>query len=141
MAEWMLRRPDVVGGAEDRLRTMWQWHAAEECEHRSVAFDVYRALDGDEPWRLRWFGRITKIFLTDVTRQTVSNLARSGGLWRPRTAVEAWRFLFGARGALRALIGPWRAYRRPDFHPSQRDASDARHWLADHADRFRPVRA
>ncbi len=71
MAEWMLRRPGTLVGADERLRTLWQWHAAEECEHRSVAFDVYRALDGDEAWRLRWFRRITKIFVIDATRQTI----------------------------------------------------------------------
>ncbi len=141
MAEWMLRRPETLDGAEDRLRTMWQWHAAEECEHRSVVFDVYRALGGDDAWRLRWFRRITKIFVIDATRQTIGNLARSGGLWRLRTIGEAWRFLFGPRGALRELVGPWRAYARADFHPSQGDAADARRWLADHVERYVPVRA
>ena len=46
LAEFMLAHPQALDGAEPRLRTMWLWHSAEESEHRSTAFDVYRALGG-----------------------------------------------------------------------------------------------
>ncbi|HYM48408.1 MAG TPA: metal-dependent hydrolase, partial [Burkholderiaceae bacterium] len=48
---YLLTHPQVFEGAEPRLRTMWLWHSAEELEHRCTAFDLYRALDGDEFWR------------------------------------------------------------------------------------------
>ncbi|MFM1950054.1 MAG: hypothetical protein RL706_2075, partial [Pseudomonadota bacterium] len=35
-AEWMLRHPEVFDGTEERLKTMWLWHSAEESEHRST---------------------------------------------------------------------------------------------------------
>ena len=37
------RIPECLSGAEPRLRTLWTWHAAEEAEHRSIAFDLYAA--------------------------------------------------------------------------------------------------
>ena len=72
-ADWMLRHPEALEGAEPRLQTLWLWHSAEESEHRSTAFDMYRALKGSEKWRLRLFRYITITFLADVTRQTVRN--------------------------------------------------------------------
>ena len=52
-ADWMLRHPEALEGAEPRLQTLWMWHASEESEHRSTAFDVYQAAGGDHRWRLR----------------------------------------------------------------------------------------
>ena len=38
----------MVGKAEPVMQELWNWHAAEEMEHKSVAFDVYRAIGGSE---------------------------------------------------------------------------------------------
>ena len=139
MADWMLAEPDLMAGSEERLQTLWQWHAAEECEHKSIAFDVYRAMGGDVAWRRRWFVRITLIFGMDVVRQTVSNLHRSGALWRVGTWTSAATWLFGRHGLVRRTFAPWRAYLRADFHPSQQDSGRSTTWLVAHRDRFVPV--
>ena len=52
-ADWMLRHPEALEGAEPRLQTMWLWHSAEESEHRSTAFDIYQAVSGDHACRIR----------------------------------------------------------------------------------------
>jgi len=33
MADWMLKNPDLLGDQDERLRTLWLWHSAEESEH------------------------------------------------------------------------------------------------------------
>ncbi|WP_313485206.1 metal-dependent hydrolase [Stutzerimonas kunmingensis] len=38
---------DYLNGADESAVTLWKWHLAEEFEHRSVCFDVYKALYGD----------------------------------------------------------------------------------------------
>jgi predicted metal-dependent hydrolase len=141
LAEWMLANPEVLADAEPRLRTMWMWHAAEESEHRSVAFDVYRALGGNEEWRLRWFRRVTFTFLTDVMRQTVRNLWHDGSLFQGATWRSAWTHLFSRKGLVRGTYKPWRAYFRADFHPAQQDGSLSRAWLATHMADYTEVRA
>ena len=132
LAEYLLRSPQALDGAEPRLRLMWEWHAAEESEHRSTAFDLYRALQGSEPWRLRLFRLVTWHFVTDVLRQTVNNLWHDGSWKHWSTWRAGWRFLFGDGGLVPAMRAPWRAYLRPDFHPAQHGGEAGTAWLAGH---------
>ena len=136
LAEYLLAHPERLGDLEPRLATMWLWHAAEECEHCSVAFDLYRALGGDERRRLRWFRIASVYFAVDVMRQTLNNLGRDGTLWRATTWVSGARFLFGRRGLVRECFLPWRAYFRADFHPSQGASRRGRTWLDTNLDFF-----
>jgi len=110
LAEHLLNHPQTLEGAEPRLHTMWLWHASEEAEHRSVAFDVYRALGGSELW-LRW-----------------------------RTVKSAASFFFGEHGLVRHTFRPWRDYFKPTFHPMQQGGDLAERWLAENeGTAFRPV--
>ncbi|VFT05248.1 metal-dependent hydrolase-like protein [Pseudomonas aeruginosa] len=40
---------DYLEGADESAVTLWKWHLAEEFEHRSVCYDVYKALYGHSP--------------------------------------------------------------------------------------------
>jgi predicted metal-dependent hydrolase len=138
-ADWLLKHPDVLGGEDARLATLWLWHSAEEAEHRNTAFDLYKALGGNEDWRLKWFRRATLFFIGDLWRQTVHNLRRDGTLWRWRTWAGAASFLFGKRGLVRCTFRPWRDYLRRDFHPTQHDALASRQWLEANRAAYTPV--
>jgi predicted metal-dependent hydrolase len=141
IADWMLGNPDMLGTQDPRLVTLWLWHSSEESEHKSTAFDLYQALDGNHEWRVKWFKRITLVFLRGVARQTVLNLKADGTLWKWSTWKSAASFLFGKRGMVRRMFVPWREYFRPDFHPSQQDSSASERWLQAHRDRYVPVGA
>jgi predicted metal-dependent hydrolase len=141
LAEWLLRNPDLLAPCEPRLQTMWLWHSAEESEHKNTAFDVYAALGGNHEWRVKWFRRVTVIFLSDTLRQTVNNLSHDGTLWKWSTWKSAASFLFGRRGLVRQTFRPWRAYLRKDFHPEQQATDLSARWLADNARAFTAVGA
>jgi len=141
LAEWMLNNPEWLGDQDPRLATLWLWHSAEEAEHRCTAFDLYKALGGDEQWRLTWFRRVSLMFAKDVLSQTVSNLKRDGTLWKRSTWRSAASMLLGRRGFARQMFGAWKDYMRADFHPGQHDAAASRRWLNDNQDRFVPVGA
>ena len=79
-ADWLQHHPEALAGAEPRLQTLWMWHAAEEAEHRSTAFDVYRAAGGSHEWRVRLLRYVTFMFFADVTRQTLRNLWHDGSV-------------------------------------------------------------
>jgi predicted metal-dependent hydrolase len=133
MADWVLSHPHAFAGADARLQTMWLWHASEESEHRSTAFDLYRAMGGGHTWRIRVFRLVTMHFLTDLLRQTVNNLWHDGQLFRWQTWRSGAGFLFGKQGMVRMLYRPWRGYFARDFHPDQPEARLAVQWLQDNA--------
>ncbi len=138
-ADWLLRHPEVMAGAEPRLQTLWHWHSAEETEHCSTAFDMYRALGGNEKYRILVFKAVTVMFLTDVMRQTVRNLWHDGSLFHASTWRSGYRLLFARDGMMRSNVRGWREYLAPQFHPSQHDGRLSVQWLQDHADAFAVV--
>jgi predicted metal-dependent hydrolase len=140
LAEYLLCHETPLAGAEPRLRDLWLWHASEESEHRSTAFDLYRALGGNEAWRRRLFWLVSWHFSCDLLRQTLNNLWHDGSWWRPSTWASAWRMTFGREGFVRCTHKAWKAYLRPDFHPSQGDGEPGLQWLAAHGDIAVPVR-
>lgn len=139
LAEYLLTHPQALAGAEPRLRDLWLWHASEESEHRCTAFDLYRALGGNEVWRKRIYWIVTINFALDLTRQLAHNLWRDGHWWRPATWAGAWRLLLAPGGLLRVLWRPWKRYFAADFHPSEGDGAPAAAWLAAHAALAPPV--
>ena len=138
-ADWMLRHPEALEGAEERLQTLWLWHSAEESEHRSTAFNIYQAMGGSHQWRVRVFRYVTVIFMYDLFCQTVSNLWHDRALFKLSTWRSAAKLLFSKDGMLRGNLPLWRDYLREDFHPEQHDASRSEAWLRDNTRHFTPV--
>lgn len=138
-ADWLLKHPETLAGAEPRLQTMWLWHSAEEAEHRSTAFDIYQAMSAHHGWRVRVFKYITWIFLSDVLRQTVRNLWHDGSLFKLSTWRSATQLLMAKEGLLRGNFKRWREYLSPQFHPSQHEASRSVQWLQNHSAKYAVV--
>lgn len=139
LSEYLLSRPTVLEGAEPRLRTLWLWHAAEESEHRSTAFDLYRALGGNERWRRRYMTLVTVHFLVDALRQTARNLRHDGQLWKGSTWRSGASFLLGRDGLLRVLARPWRRYYAADFHPRTQGGELGERWLRENTPAYAVV--
>ncbi|HYH21984.1 MAG TPA: metal-dependent hydrolase [Azospirillum sp.] len=130
----VLRYPEWLAGASEPMRALWLWHAVEECEHRAIAFDVHRAAGGGYAGRIGWYLYVTLLFAIDTTIQTVSNLHRSGTLFRPATWGQGLRFLFGRGGLVHRTLPAWLAYFRPGFTPHDHGDPEApRRWLEENA--------
>ena len=145
--EYMPKRISIADPVEAR-RTHQHMHikcrqiaAKKESEHKCTAFDLYRALGGNEAWRRTWMRRITLVFLGEALRQTAKNLRQDGTLWRLSTWRSGCHFLFGKRGMLRTGFRPWRDYLRADFHPGQENSGLSQAWLQHNATRFTVVGA
>jgi predicted metal-dependent hydrolase len=121
LADYLMRNPHWLQGADPQMGTLWLWHAAEETEHKSVAFDVYRAAGGGYAKRVWWYVYASFVFWYDTFRQTAHNLRQDGKLYSPRTWASAARSWFGRRGFAWALVGPALHYLSPRFHPWQHD--------------------
>jgi predicted metal-dependent hydrolase len=122
MAESALAEDNpMVNAADEAMQQLWNWHAAEEMEHKSVAFDVYRAMGGSEKMRRSTMRRSTFFLLVDVMVGVVHMLRRDGKLWNLRLWGQGWKFLFFKGGILRRVWPAYREYYREGFHPWQRD--------------------
>jgi uncharacterized protein len=113
--------PDFMTGVHEPMRKLLVWHAAEELEHRAVAFDVLQATHPG--YALRAFGFLVgsisvfswiaigmRVFIqqSDVPARRI---------WRD--FVDAGR-IAPAGPLTRALLD----YLRPGFHPSQTGSID-----------------
>jgi predicted metal-dependent hydrolase len=111
----------MLGLADPAMQALWDWHAAEEMEHKAVAFDVYRAVGGGERMRKRALRRATVLLMLDILVGVVHMLRRDGKLWNLRLWWQGWKFLFFKGGILRRVWPAYREYFRDGFHPWQRD--------------------
>ena len=93
MAETLLSEPELQARFADQgLFRMWAWHAIEECEHKSVAFDVYKAVGGDEEMRRRALRMSTLALVFIAGWHTVAGVLTDRRSWRRFGLVRSlWR--------------------------------------------------
>lgn len=123
MAQSWLEDAEMREMAAGPLRELWTWHAIEELDHKSVAFDVYHEVGGDYERRRRWMLRISIGFILGVSFSHLQFMARDGQLKRPLYLARRWWRYWGPRGHFTRLIPAYLRYFRRDFHPWQEDHS------------------
>ena len=125
-------RSGTLAGADPRVAELWRWHAVEETEHKSVAFDVY-AVSGGCPKRLRQTLKYATLnFLRDNFR-AVRTMLRHDGHGPAVFAGGMW-YLFGWPGILRRLAAEWTTFLRSGFEPpNEGDAALVDGWHPDPA--------
>ncbi|MBB3214428.1 hypothetical protein FHW67_003745 [Herbaspirillum sp. Sphag1AN] len=139
-ADGTLRYDNWLAGAEPAMQTLWRWHAAEETEHKAVAFDLYQTLGGGYLRRVAWFTHVLLLFTLESTRQTILNLHRDKSLFRARTGWSALKFLFGRNGHVWRSVLPLLGYYRPGFHPNDHDNHYlAQRWLENNSKHWRAI--
>ncbi len=122
MAESALSEDDpMIATADSAMRELWQWHAAEEMEHKAVAFDVFKAVGGTEKMRKRAMRQATFFLMLDVLMGLVHMLRKDKKLWHASVWSQGWKFLFFKGGILRRVWPAYKEYFRDGFHPWDRD--------------------
>ncbi|WP_227711191.1 metal-dependent hydrolase [Novosphingobium ovatum] len=122
LAHDLLARPEALAGTDPQIAALWQWHAAEEIEHKAVAYDLWRHAAAPLAPRRRYMIRclvmlkVTRNFLRERWRDTHELMAQQGlDGWRARWALL--RYLAGPGGVLRRVGPAWAGWFRPGFHP------------------------
>lgn len=105
------------------VQDLFTWHALEESEHKSVAFDVYRAVGGSERLRI-WTMKVIRVgFVVVVALEMLWSLASDPGTFRPRRFWSSWKRFRSSPVMARALREQLREYDRLGFHPDDRDTN------------------
>lgn len=120
-AEQLLRDPQHQGMTDPETLKLWLWHALEESEHKSVAFDVYQAVSGNYWLRAGTMVPTTVIYFAVITGFMVAALAADRRLLDIPLHVRGLKYLFGHEGLFTRLKQPYLDFYRRDFHPTQHD--------------------
>ncbi len=110
LTDWVVGdRRRLFAGADARVASFVLWHMVEETEHKTVAFDVYRATQSS--YLLRAIGVLhASIDVIRFSMRGYKQMLRTDGLWvssrsRLRLAYQLGRFLWHVTPSLlRALL-------------------------------------
>jgi predicted metal-dependent hydrolase len=122
---------DEMDTAHPTMRALLMWHAAEEIEHKSVAFDVFEEVDG-RYW-VRAGGMVAAFLVLSGlwTAGTVSFLRQDPDVDLRRILGELQAARSKGRVGSFRMVGMFFDYLRPGFHPDQVDDYEiAREYLA-----------
>jgi predicted metal-dependent hydrolase len=133
-----VKAKELFEGAHPEPLGLWRWHLAEEYEHRSVAFDLFRAIHGSGPraYKLRTHGLLR--FCYDLN-SLVTNTALKAAIDEDRassTPTSRARFKAFRKAERRVTGGTILQALSPYFNPSK--CGSAQHAL-DHLKQVRVV--
>jgi len=114
----------ILKNIDGPIGELWQWHALEELEHKSVAFDVYEQIGGSHEMRTRVMRLAMVTLLIDTLRVTFKILRHDKQMWTWSTLKGLSKFLFSKTGFIRAHVPAYKDFFRKDFHPWDRDNRD-----------------
>ncbi len=131
MAEGAFKR-GALDQAAPEMQQLLAWHAAEEIEHKSVAFDVLQKIDPS--YRLRILGLVySTVTLSGFWIWGAVTLMRQDKLTLRRIRGEMKELRKQDPIIKRVFLRGIREYLRRDFHPSQNDDGHlAEAWFAAH---------
>ena len=126
MAAEFLANPKHFAEADPEVRDMWRWHAAEEIEHKGVAYDTWlHATRGWSGWK-RW--KVRSLVMISVTARFFKNrwtdsleLLKQDGITGWKAKWGLFNYLTVSPGVVRRIFPAWLAYFKPGFHPWDHD--------------------
>ncbi len=123
-AEAILSDPRIMKEAHPFYQDLWRWHAMEEEEHKSVAYDVYQTVSGGVSGyflRIAAMLFVAQDILIGIPLMQIHLMRKRGQLFNWASWRNAARHMWVSPGIWRRLCVGILDYYRPGFHPDQRD--------------------
>ena len=122
LAEQLLRDTEHQENIQDReALKLWMWHALEENEHKSVAYDVYELIGGGYFTRVIAMIVATLGFILFVGQGHLRMLWAKGTLFDIKDNAKGFWKLLGWKGLFPRLFFKYMDFYRPGFHPNDHD--------------------
>jgi predicted metal-dependent hydrolase len=107
--------------AHPAMKTLWEWHAAEELEHKNIAFDLFKAIDGSYSRRVLGGVLGIAIVVSFMTTGMLLLAAQDSGFFSFKTLSDLNKLLLTEYRLIPRTLRHIIPYFQPNFHPSQRD--------------------
>lgn len=121
------RAQALLGQTE--VRSLLLWHAVEESEHKSVAFDVYRAAGGTERRRVAAMWFTMAFFGAGVITHSAASLVRDRATYNVVTLVRSLAALRHSPFLTSSVFARFDEYFTSGFHPDHTDNTALlEHW-------------
>jgi predicted metal-dependent hydrolase len=124
LAQLVLEDERGLENANAEMAALWRWHAAEESEHKAVAFDVYETVRGPYHERAAVMVGATLVFWAKVLEHQVRLMRADGNASDISEWADLVKFLFVNPGPLPRIVPTYLRWFARDFHPNDADASD-----------------
>ncbi|HMV74457.1 MAG TPA: metal-dependent hydrolase [Microthrixaceae bacterium] len=106
---------------DDAVRDLFLWHALEECEHKAVAFDVYKAIGGGERMRVWTMVGLRYGFVVGMAVSMALAVAGDRNAYEKGRLRASWKRFKRNPLLQRSVWQRLKDYDRPDFHPDDHD--------------------
>lgn len=134
LAEYSLGgdRP-MAGEIDEEVAAFLTWHLIEELEHKSVAFDVMRALGTTEAQRVAAMRLLILLVGPGLMLGLLVSLAKDPAAWNPANVRRSLRWMRTSSSMSDGSFGAdVRSWNRHGFHPDERDHTELlERWRAD----------
>ncbi len=122
LAHAILSDDTFLENAPAELKRLWYWHAIEEIEHKSVAFDTYlTATHRLGPFRRWWIRCISMVLITGMFFQFIAygvrEFFRGDGINRFQSWKALIYYLWVYPGIMRRVTPSYFSFFKPGFHP------------------------
>ncbi|MGH3952812.1 MAG: metal-dependent hydrolase [Mycobacterium sp.] len=125
LGEHVLTRPAIQDLVyDDEIRNLLNWHAFEELEHKSVAFDVYRTIGGSERMRINMMRLLSTIVMPALIAVSWLSIATTDPVGRRQPLRILRETISMVRGpAFKGFYKEMAPYKKHGFHPDQIDTT------------------
>ena len=126
LAHQLIANPNHLAGGDAQAAALWRWHAAEEIEHKGVAYDTWLHATKDwSRWR-RWRVKALVMVATTVKffkgrYRGMIELLRQDGITGARAHLGIVKYALVSPGMARKILRAWVAFFLPGFHPWNHD--------------------
>jgi uncharacterized protein len=121
LAEQWLTAENFQKTSDPEMLKLWYWHALEELEHKSVAYDVFNTVQGTQRERKLAGLYVSAALLPSIVFSWAWLVAQDKERFNLREHRRGLRELFGRRGFISSILPHMPSFMRRNFHPDQQN--------------------
>ncbi|HRP69015.1 MAG TPA: metal-dependent hydrolase [Turneriella sp.] len=115
--EIYFENPHLMSKMHPEMRRLFEWHAAEEIEHKAVAFDQLQNIDDSYLLRTSVMNGAVLLLYFVAFGNTFYFMLQDRSLFEPKEWANIYELFFGKHDFARKSFFKFIEYYKPNFHP------------------------